>query len=80
MDLKDYMSLPYLIEIERIKERDGGGFLARLPQFGKLGIIGDGDTRDEALSDLEESKKIRFQYYLDNGIDIPEPQAKETKK
>jgi predicted HicB family RNase H-like nuclease len=72
-DLEYYLSLPYRVEIVPIPEEEGGGFLARLPQFGELGIIGDGDTVEEALSDLAESKKIRFQSYLNEGIDIPEP-------
>jgi predicted HicB family RNase H-like nuclease len=72
-DLEDYLSLPYRVEIVPIPEEEGGGFLARLPQFGELGIIGDGDTVEEALSDLAESKKVRFQSYLNEGIDIPEP-------
>jgi predicted RNase H-like HicB family nuclease len=69
-DLEYFLSLPYLMEIVPIPEEEGGGFLARLPQFGKLGIIGDGGTVEEALSDLAESKKVRFQSYLNGGIDV----------
>lgn len=72
-DLDYYLSLPYRMEIVAIPEEEGGGFLARLPQFGELGIVGDGDTVEEAISDLAENKKVRFQQYLDEGLDIPEP-------
>jgi predicted HicB family RNase H-like nuclease len=72
-DLDYYLALPYRMDIIPIPEEEGGGFLARLPQFGELGIVGDGDTVEEALSDLAENKKVRFQHYLDEGLDIPEP-------
>jgi predicted RNase H-like HicB family nuclease len=38
-----------------------------------LGIIGDGETVDEALNDLALNKKLRFAEYLKEGIEIPEP-------
>ncbi len=73
--LEYYLSLPYKIEILPIPENEGGGYLARLPQFGKLGIVGDGETIEEALKDLEKNKKVRFQEYLDKGFKIPEPES-----
>jgi len=72
-DLDYYLALPYRMEIIPIPEEEGGGFLARLPRFGELGIVGDGDTVEEALSDLAENKKARFRHYLDEGLEIPEP-------
>lgn len=43
-DLDYCIGLPYRIEIQPIPEEECGGFMARLPQFGELGIIGDGET------------------------------------
>jgi len=74
-NLNYYLSLPYKIEIVPIAEEDGGGYLARLPQFGTLGIVGDGDTVEEALADLAENKKDRFRQYLEEGLGIPEPEV-----
>ncbi len=74
-NLNYYMSLSYKIEIEPIPEKEGGGYVARLPQFGKSGIIGDGETAEEALSDLQKNQKLRFESYLKEGLDIPEPEA-----
>jgi antitoxin HicB len=74
-DLNGYLSLPYKIEIVPIAEDEGGGYLARLPQFGVLGIVGDGETKEEALADLAESQKERFQKYLEEGLEIPEPET-----
>jgi len=47
--------------------------MARLPQFGELGIIGDGDNEAEALADLEKARISRFAGYLAEGREIPEP-------
>ena len=72
-DLNYFLALPYKIEIIPIPEDEGGGYLARLPQFGTLGIVGDGETKEEALADLEENQKDRFQQYIEEGLEIPEP-------
>lgn len=72
-DLNYHLALPYKIEIVPIPEDEGVGFLARLPQFGVLGIVGDGGTKEEALADLAESRKDRFRQYLEEGLEIPEP-------
>ena len=75
-NLNYYLSLPYKIEIIPIAKEEGGGYLARLPQFGTLGIVGDGDTTEEAIADLAENQKDRFRQYLEEGLGIPEPEAK----
>ena len=73
-DLSYYLALPYKIEIVPIPENEGGGYMARLPRFGKLGIVGDGQTKAEALADLEDNQKDRFEQYLTEGLAIPEPE------
>ena len=58
--LEYYLALPYAIEISPIPQDDGGGYCARLPQFGVAGIIGDGETIEEALaSQFEEIGRWR---------------------
>ncbi len=73
-DLEYYLSLHYKIEIEPITPQEGGGFTARIPQFGSMGIVGDGETTQEALENLEESKRIVFETLLNKGESIPEPE------
>lgn len=72
-----YAALPYRVEITAIAEEEGGGYLARLPQFGRLGIVGDGETPEEALRELEAAKRERFAEYLAEGRAIPEPETEE---
>ena len=67
-----YMLLPYAVEIIPIPEDQGGGYTVRLPQFGTMGIVGDGDTEIEALTNLKDVQCSRFQYYLSKDIGISE--------
>lgn len=73
-DLNYYLGLPYKIEVTPIPEEEGGGYAARLPRFGRLGIVGDGDNIEEAIEDLKVNKELRFKQYLDEGLAIPEPE------
>lgn len=72
-DLDYYMTLPYIIEIKPIPAQDGGGFMATIPQLGRYALLGDGDTIEEAIKDLEITKRDRFTEYIAAGVEIPEP-------
>ena len=71
--LNYYLNLDYKIEVDEIPDDKGGGYIARLPQFGSFNIIGDGKTVEEALKNLEITKKIVFKEYLKKGEKIPFP-------
>lgn len=75
--LEYYMGLPYKIELVQIPMDEGGGWMARLPQFGEAVIIGDGETEHEAIDDLRRAQEDRFEYYLANGYKIPEPEGEQ---
>lgn len=76
-DLSYYMSLPYAIEIRRIPEDEGGGYMAGLPEIGRYALCADGDTVEEAVCELERLKEERFREYLEQGVAIPEPEAED---
>lgn len=78
-DIKYYLSLPYKIEIEPISEKEGGGYTARLSQFGSMGIVGDGETIQEAIEDLENYKKLVFESLIKSGKKIPDPENEITQ-
>ncbi len=71
------MKLRYPIEITEFSEDDGGGYMATIPQLGKYTFIGDGDSIEEAIKDLEEVKKHYFELFLNEGIEIPYPKTTE---
>jgi antitoxin HicB len=72
-DLKFYMSLDYPVEIRRLSEEDGGGYLACIPYLGRWMFTAAGDTIEEALQTLEEVKRDHFERLLSEGKDIPLP-------
>jgi predicted HicB family RNase H-like nuclease len=74
-----YLNLNYPIEIKRIPDSEGGGYTATIPQLGKYAFVGDGESIEEAIQNLEEIKAYLFEKYLDEGIPIPEPLDEEEK-
>ena len=68
----------YTIEINKINVEDGGGYLATIPQFGKNVFLGDYETPQKELDNLEKVKK-RFEIYLKEGIGIIEPDIEKEK-
>lgn len=76
-NLDYYMGLPYTIEVIPIPASEGGGYTAQLPQLGRFAFVGDGETIEEAIADLENFKRERFAAYLEDGIEIPEPKLEK---
>ena len=72
-DLKYYMNLNYNIVIYKYSEEEGGGFRASIPQLGDAAFVADGDTIDEAVTNLDIVKKEIFSHWLENGVKIEEP-------
>lgn len=72
-DLEYYMNLPYEVSVRKLRDSEGGGYLAAIPELGESAFNGDGDTPEEALASLDEIKRYLFEGYIRDGIDIPEP-------
>ena len=66
-DLKEYLALPYSIEIIR----DEGGYVATIPDL--PGCASSGRTVNAALRGLEKVKELWLQGRIEAGEDIPEP-------
>ena len=47
--------------------------MACLPQFGRMAAVGDGESIEEALRNLEDSKRSLFETYIAEGVEIPDP-------
>ncbi|MGN6849475.1 MAG: type II toxin-antitoxin system HicB family antitoxin [Sphingomicrobium sp.] len=67
------MSSPaaYKIVIEPLSEADGGGFLATVPEL--PGCMSDGETRAEALTNVEDAIATWIHAAREMGRPIPEP-------
>ncbi len=62
----------YKVVIEPLSEEDGGGFLATVPEL--PGCMSDGETRAEALANVEDAIATWIYCARKAGEPIPEPQ------
>jgi predicted RNase H-like HicB family nuclease len=67
--IDEYMALPYKIEI--MPDADEGGFAARLPEL--PGCITVGETKEDALANIEDAKRAWLEAAMEDGQSIPEP-------
>lgn len=69
--IKDYLNLDYEIIIREVSEQDGGGYFAYYKDF--KGVMGDGETADEAMKDVKEAFSCYLEVALQNKEEIKEP-------
>ncbi len=73
-NLEYYMKLPYKIKVEKIPEHVGGGYFACVPLLGTWAVCADGETEEEAREKLKEIMRDRLIEYINEELDIPEPE------
>lgn len=73
MKKAEYSALDYPVEIRRLPEEEGGGFVACIPMLGRWTVQAVGETVEEALELLEEVKDTVFAHLQEQGIAIPAP-------
>jgi|CZCB01.1.fsa_nt_gi antitoxin HicB len=61
----------YKVEITKVNEADGGGYIAHIPE---LDCFGDGETVEEALDDVYAVAEDLIEIAKEDGKDIPTPQ------
>lgn len=67
----------YTIELRRIPDSLGGGYIACIPQLGKFAFVGDGDTPEESLKSLGECFTEMAADMAERGVPLPPPQSFE---
>lgn len=70
-DINYYMNLKYPIKITPIPEEEGYGYCAEIPEL--YGCLGDGETVEESLKNLEDVKWTTIELLLEKKKPIPEP-------
>ncbi|MBU1261638.1 type II toxin-antitoxin system HicB family antitoxin [bacterium] len=70
-DVGYYMKLKYPIKITPTPEEEGGGYCAEISNL--YGCLGDGETIEEALKNLEDVKYTTIEMLLEKKKPIPEP-------
>ncbi len=63
----------YKVKIEKLSDEDGGGYLATVPSL--PGCMSDGETREEAIKNVEDAIKAWIETALELGRDIPMPES-----
>jgi len=66
-----YLNLDYEIIIREVSEEDGGGYFAYYKDF--KGVMGDGETADEAMKDVKSAFSCYLEVALQNKEEIKEP-------
>jgi len=66
-----YLNLDYEIIIREITSQDGGGYFAYYKDF--KGVMGDGETADEAIKDVKSAFACYLEVTLKNGEEIKKP-------
>ena len=74
-NLDYFMNLDYEIIVKKIKPNEGGGWFAYYKNF--KGVMGDGESADEALSSCQEAFKAFVMVAFENKDSIAEPNEAE---
>ena len=61
----------YRVVLSRLKEEDGGGWLAEMPEL--KGCISDGETQQEALTNAQEAIRDWIASAEEMGWKVPKP-------
>jgi len=76
-ELDFYLRQQYPVILRPLTEEEGGGWLAEIPEL--PGCMSDGETREEALKNLEDAKKAWLRTALKRGQEIPLPKPGEEE-
>jgi antitoxin HicB len=67
------VKLEYPVVIQPLKDEDGGGFIATVPDL--PGCMSDGETPDEALLNVQDAIAAWIEAAQDMGHKVPKPSA-----
>ena len=74
-DINYYIGLDYEIIIKKVAQSDGGGWFAYYKDI--KGVMGDGETSDEALNSVQEAFRAYLTEAIANKESIFEPHSQE---
>src|SRR5687768_14751823 len=70
---EEWDSLRYPISLRELAEDEGGGWHAEIPMLGEGAFVGDGDTAEEAVTDLEDRRRGLYESVAASKRPIPLP-------
>ena len=65
--------LSYPVVIQPLKDEDGGGFIATVPDL--PGCMSDGETPEDALTNVQDAIEAWIEAAQDMGRKVPKPSA-----
>ena len=74
-DLNYYLNLEYDKKLRRLTDDEGGGWFAEIPSL--PGCMSDGETPEEAVTNLNDAKRAWIDTVLELGREVPEPVSDE---
>ena len=74
MKVKDYLALPYTIEITRDSAEEGGGWFAKVVELS--GCMTQVENLDELDDMIADAMRAWIETAIAEGISIPEPRAR----
>jgi len=77
-DKNYYMNIDYDIIIDKISDEDGGGYLAYYKDI--VSVMGDGETKDEAIKDVKQAFESFIEVSIKNKDIINEPKNIHKKE
>lgn len=69
--VEEYINLPYEIVVRPLTKEEGGGFFVYYKDF--IGVMGDGETPEEAIEDVQEAFKAFLKDAIKNNDEIALP-------
>lgn len=75
--LEYYLGLNYDVVLRKIEGYEEPMYRATIKELDPGTFYGTGDTPEEAIAHLNEVKNELFPYYLERGLDIPEPERED---
>ncbi len=70
-----YLSQKYPVVLTPLKEQEGGGWFAEIKEL--PGCMADGETPQEAMESIEESKRLWITTAVKHGRSVPLPETDE---
>jgi predicted RNase H-like HicB family nuclease len=78
-NLNYYLNLPWTYTVEQTRDKDKNKiYVVRVNEL--PGICTDAASLDEAMNLIKEPMQSAFEFYMENGEDIPEPIKEEDFK
>ena len=71
--IEEYLALPYRMEL--VPDLEEGGFSVSFPDL--PGCLSCGESMEQAIANATDAKRVWMEAALEDGLDIPEPDALE---